>query len=75
MHITSRPICRSPRQPDVQLVLIHGGLPGAELTVARTGDVSWLRAAEETLAEFTDRVRDEAEAIGEPFAVIGGLPD
>ena len=59
----------------MQLVLIRGGLPGAELTVARTDAVTWLRAPGESLEAFTDRVRNEAEAIGEPFAVIGGLPD
>ncbi len=56
-----------------RLVRISGGLPG-EPRIATIGRLQIERDDGETLAEFEARATAQAEAIGVPGVIIGGLP-
>ena len=56
------------------LIVVKGGLPGRSRS-ATVGHALLTRSVGERRKAFRDRVMAEAEASGEPLAVIGGLPE
>jgi hypothetical protein len=58
-----------------ELIHIHGGVGGSDPAFATVGTAILGRRPDEPLAAFKARALEFAAAAGEPFAVIGGLPE
>jgi hypothetical protein len=63
------------RQRWCRLIRIFGGLPGNELCYASAGERRFQRQPGEDQATFEDRLLEAALEAGEPFVIVGGLPD
>lgn len=66
----------NPLVPPIKEIMILGGLPGShDPTFATAGDLRWERAPAELFPAFRARAVAAATAAGEPFVVMGGLPE
>jgi len=62
-----------PTRPDFQVIRVSGGLPGP-VRFAAGGGMHWVRAEDESMEAFGERVIAEAKSGRAKFVVIGGLP-
>ena len=61
--------------PEPQIVTMRGGLSEFDDTQATIGDATIERDPAEPFPAFQTRALAAAKAAGEPFAIIGGLPE
>ncbi|MBV8521447.1 MAG: hypothetical protein JOY71_04840 [Acetobacteraceae bacterium] len=62
------------RVAEVQIITLHGGLPGAP-RIATAGGVYFERGEAEDFETFRTRVIVAAKAAGAKPVIIGGLPE
>jgi hypothetical protein len=64
----------TPTRAAPQVVIVHGGIRGQELSFATAGGHRWDRLPDESLPTFRSRVIALATRAREPWVIVRGLP-